>query len=140
VFGKLSDMNWADLATRVARPYADVADACVRAMALNDEHEWVNSAASVLNLQGDILWQAMCSEWARVLDSADGSEISQAIEDALNGIDPEHPNEISRRHITISAPFSPEPKPLAPPKRKRPSRVPSEHGRLFDQLPSDPQS
>jgi predicted ATPase len=141
VFSVLEASNWADLAPRVARPFADVADACARALALNDHHEWVQSAATALNLQGDILWQAMCSEWIRTASAPEAEVITRAIEDALSGIGPEEPDAPPSGHVTVAAPFSPEPRPLSlPKKRKRETAsVSNEQRRLFQQSDDDGQ-
>jgi hypothetical protein len=61
-------------------------------MVLSDHHEWVADAASKLIVSSDILWQAMCSEWARTcLAKDDAVKITQPIEDALIGLGPEAP-------------------------------------------------
>jgi hypothetical protein len=64
VFEGLQAIRWAKVHLRVGRSYTDVADACDRAMATADHHEWVNEAARRLVLGSDTLWQAMCAEWA----------------------------------------------------------------------------
>ncbi|HEX5927982.1 MAG TPA: AAA family ATPase [Solirubrobacterales bacterium] len=88
VFDALKEKNWAGLASRTGRDFADVADACDQAMALSDHHDWVRAAASTLVLGGDILWQAMCAEWANACLSKDeAAVIWQPIEDAI-GHDP----------------------------------------------------
>ncbi len=84
VFPALQAQGWPRLHERTGRPYADVADACNKAMLLGDHHEWVRQAASDLVLSGEILWQAMCAEWATsCLDEDEGGRIVQAVEDAL---------------------------------------------------------
>ena len=89
VFEALKEKNWGKLANRTGRPFSDVADACDQAMSLSNHHEWVRSAASTLVLGGDILWQAMCAEWATsCLVSDEAAVIWQPIEDAIGG-DPE---------------------------------------------------
>jgi predicted ATPase len=80
IFGALRDRGWAGLADKIARDHSEVADACVRAMTLEDEHNWVRSAASELTIGGDILWQAMCALWAKtVLTKLDADPIIAAI-------------------------------------------------------------
>lgn len=87
VFESLQQQNWRGISERVGRPFAQVADACARAMAMADHHGWVNEAATKLMLRGDILWQAMVAEWANnILDPADASPITQTIDDALLNI------------------------------------------------------
>jgi hypothetical protein len=78
--------NWRNLAQRVSRDFARVADECVRAMQQGDAHEWINTAATQLTLGGDYLWQAMCSEWAQgCLSPEDGGPIIRAVEEAIAG-------------------------------------------------------
>jgi hypothetical protein len=33
-------------------------------MLLGDHHDWVRTSANSLMCGGDVLWQAMCAEWA----------------------------------------------------------------------------
>lgn len=136
VFGTLSQKNWLNVHTRVGRAFADVADFCARAMTRTDEHEWIQDAASNLNLQGDILWQAMCSEWASTIDEATAKTITRPVEDALIGLADPYAMPVQPAHVSVTAPFSPEPKPLPPVKKKKSSggARPSEPGLLFDQL------
>ncbi len=84
VFESLQTFNWGKLRERVGRGYADVADACNRAMALSNHHEWVKSAADTLLVPGDTLWQAMCAEWAaHILQGDDAKPTINAISDLL---------------------------------------------------------
>lgn len=84
VFSELQKANWGKVAERTGRDFSDVADACMQAMALTDCHDWVKSAASKLVLAGDILWQAMCAEWAlNCLDAAEAKKVIQPISDLL---------------------------------------------------------
>jgi hypothetical protein len=84
VFAALKQMNWGKLAEHTGRPYADLVDACTRAMAFSDHHEWVRHAATELVLGGGMLWQMLCAEWATTcLSAAEAKKIVQAIEDAL---------------------------------------------------------
>jgi predicted ATPase len=84
VFDGLLKKNWPNVHVRTGREFSQVADACARAMTSNDHHEWVASAANKLLLATDVLWQAMCSEWANccLLDS-DGKMIGDAVKSAL---------------------------------------------------------
>lgn len=84
VFADLQSYSWGKLRDRIGRPYAEVADACIKAMALTDSHDWVNAAASKLTLPGETLWQAMCAEWATTcLDSETAKPLIQIISDLL---------------------------------------------------------
>lgn len=65
VFDGLRILNWNGLAPRTGRPFNEIADACTRAIASNNHHEWIDLASNRLLLGGDILWQAMCAEWAK---------------------------------------------------------------------------
>ncbi|RYD85995.1 MAG: AAA family ATPase, partial [Verrucomicrobiaceae bacterium] len=64
VFEGLSGVQWADVYQRVGRGFSDVAEACSRAMLTSDHHLWLSEASNALFLTKEILWQAMCSEWA----------------------------------------------------------------------------
>ena len=86
VFGMLRAKNWDGIPARVGRDHAKVADACGRAMAISNHHEWVDDAATKLTLRGDTLWQAMCAEWAKYLPESDARKVTQPIEDALIGV------------------------------------------------------
>jgi hypothetical protein len=87
VFDELRERAWSKVHERTGRSYADVADACNKAMALADHHEWVRFAASQLVLSGDTLWQAMCAEWAtECLPPEDAAFITQPVADALIGV------------------------------------------------------
>lgn len=86
VFEALKARNWLELATRIGRPHANVADECSRAMLGSNHHEWVDAAASKLVVGGDLLWQAMCGEWvSKYLPQEDAEKIVLAIEDAISG-------------------------------------------------------
>lgn len=84
VFERLRQANWRELWTRIARDIATVSDACTSAMRLANHHEWVNAAATELRCGGDVLWQAMCSEWAQLVSVDEVRYLSQEIEDALD--------------------------------------------------------
>jgi len=102
VFDFLKGNNWQGIAERVGRQFAKVADACARAMALTDHHDWIGDAATQLTLSSDILWQAMCAEWAKNLPKEEANKVLQPIEDALIGL----------QHISVltagSAPLAPQ--------------------------------
>lgn len=87
VFEMLKARGWQGIDQRVGRPHAKVADACSRAMAISDHHDWVNDAATRLILGGDNLWQAMSAEWARnCLLKAEAEAVWRPIDDALIGV------------------------------------------------------
>jgi hypothetical protein len=52
-------------------------------MTLADHHEWIRSAANQILCGGDVLWQAMCSEWAEMAPDNLTREITDGIADAL---------------------------------------------------------
>lgn len=83
VFEKLKRERWRHIWTRIGRDIALVSDACERAMTLADHHEWVRSAANQLMCGGDVLWQAMCCEWAEVTLIRDVQYIADNVGDAL---------------------------------------------------------
>ena len=62
---------------------AMLSDACARAMLLADHHAWVLSAANELMCGSDVLWQAMCSEWAAATQIDEVRYIIDSIGDAL---------------------------------------------------------
>jgi predicted ATPase len=84
IFSALSGQNWRNLWTRISRDMASVTDACSRAMTLSDHHEWVRYAANQLMCGSDVLWQAMCSEWAEITTTAQVQYLIDGITDALN--------------------------------------------------------
>ena len=53
VFEGLQDKQWAGIASRVAREFPAVSDACNNAMTLSAHRDWVNQAALTLTLGGD---------------------------------------------------------------------------------------
>jgi predicted ATPase len=83
VFDALKARKWGELWTRIGRDIAWVSDACTTAMTLGDHHDWVRSAATTLLCGGDILWQAMCAEWAKGLKKEEALDVIQAIETIL---------------------------------------------------------
>jgi predicted ATPase len=64
VFEGLLQHGLNDVATRISRSAADVADTCRAAALLQNHHDWIKTAADRLHVSGDILWQAMCAEWS----------------------------------------------------------------------------
>lgn len=137
VFDALNHTNWSGVNARVGRPFSDVADACLRAMVRTDHHEWVGDAATALNLSSDILWQAMCAEWAQTLDPQAALRITQSVEDALAGISDESTS-ATTVYVPVVAPFSVERRPIVAPKKKRVASS-TGSGSLFEQLPTVPQ-
>lgn len=104
VFGKLKEKNWLELSRRIGRKISLVADACSQAMLLPEHHDWVNSAATNLVLGGDVLWQALCAEWAeKCLEADEAKKIVQPIEDALIGVSLTGP----KRPLAVSVSSSP---------------------------------
>ena len=83
VFEKLQRERWRHLWTRIGRDIALLSDSCERAMTLADHHEWVRSTANQLMCGGDVLWQAMCCEWADVTPKEDVQYIVDSIGDVL---------------------------------------------------------
>lgn len=84
VFEELRKKNWGEVWSRVGRDVALVADACTQVMTVIDHHEWVRLSANSLQCGGDVLWQAMCAEWAKSLPQAVYKPIVDAIEDAAS--------------------------------------------------------
>jgi predicted ATPase len=86
VFDGLRKIDWANAAERSGRPFPDFADACNRAMTLDDHHEWIRDAAIKLVLSGDNLWRVLCAEWAtKCVETQDARVITQTVEDTLQG-------------------------------------------------------
>jgi predicted ATPase len=83
VFEDLQKKNWGDVPARIGRDVSKVIDACNNAMTLTNHHDWVKVAANKLMCGGEVLWQAMCAEWARGADPKLMKPIIQAIEDVL---------------------------------------------------------
>ena len=84
VFERLREQNWRNLWAKIGRDISYVIDACDRAMNLENHREWVQSAANTLMCGGDVLWQAMCSEWAEICDYGEVEYICDEIRDSLN--------------------------------------------------------
>ena len=83
VFEELKTKNWLNVPLRIGRGISDVADHCTRAMTLRDHHDWIPDAANHLRCGGDVLWQAMCSEWAEHTPRLVLQPILDAIGDSL---------------------------------------------------------
>ncbi|OAI62518.1 ATPase AAA [Ralstonia solanacearum] len=84
IFAALQHASWPDLATLLARGFADIADACETAMTSADHHTWVKTAANRLLLSSTVLWHAMCASWAQhCLADADGAAIVELVEEKL---------------------------------------------------------
>jgi predicted ATPase len=87
VFAALNERGWNGVALRTGREYARVADACERAMATPDHHQWTTLTASPLFLTTGNLWQAMCAEWTNCcLGQSEAAAVAQIVEDALAGV------------------------------------------------------
>lgn len=86
VFEGLQEHAWSGLASRLGRLHSDVVDACTKAMASSNHHEWVTTAANTLVVGGNNLWQAMCAEWANsVLSAGDAQSVVEPVQAALAG-------------------------------------------------------
>jgi predicted ATPase len=84
VFSDLATIGWAEVWLKVGRDVSEVADACSDAMTLTNHHDWIQSAANRLFVGGNVLWQAMCSEWVkRKLPDAQAAPIVNYVEDRL---------------------------------------------------------
>ena len=84
VFNNLRELYWRDVWMRVRRTTSDVSHACESAMNLQNHHDWVLHAAKLLALNPNVLWHAMCGEWAEhCLDESDVKRIEAYIEDRL---------------------------------------------------------
>lgn len=85
VFADLKKIQFGDLWVRVGRDISEVADACSKAMAIADHHEWVRNTANRLLCSGDTLWQSMCAEWSqKCLDKLIAQQSVQVVIDALD--------------------------------------------------------
>ena len=83
IFPALQHEAYRNLWTRIGRDMSSVTDACNSAMTLADHHEWIRMAANQLMCGGDVLWSAMCAEWAEITPRQEVSYIIQGIADAL---------------------------------------------------------
>ena len=105
VFEGLAGKGWGNVAVRVGRGHAEVADACASALAIADEHQWVNFAANKLTVGGTILWQALCAEWgALCLPEDERRRVCQVVEDVLlplGSLPPPHPSGLPRDQLSL---------------------------------------
>jgi hypothetical protein len=84
VFGGLRALGWRDVWTRVKRSTSDVSAACEAAMNLGEHHDWIGYAAKQLALTPNVLWHAMCGEWAeRCVTEPEVKAIESYLEDRL---------------------------------------------------------
>lgn len=84
VFEALKEKAWQGLATRLDQSHSSIVDSCTRAMSASDEHEWVKLATDELVLGSDVLWQAMCSVWAKsCISEANARATVDVIQEAL---------------------------------------------------------
>jgi len=84
VFNAMKEQGWKDIWTRIKRSEPDVSSACEAAMNLGDHHDWIDYAAKQLAIGSNVLWHAMCGEWAeRCLSNSDVRSIEKYIEDRL---------------------------------------------------------
>jgi hypothetical protein len=85
VFEALAASNWSGIAARIGRSESEVIDACNSAMAGSDHHQWAKSAAKTLAVGSEILWQALCADWATSTMQKEtiGRGITDLILDAL---------------------------------------------------------
>jgi AAA domain, putative AbiEii toxin, Type IV TA system len=83
VFVDLQKAKWRHLWTRIGRDVSLVTDACDRAMVLPNHHDWIRFAANQLMCGGDVLWQAMCCEWAESAGKAAIGPILEGVGEAM---------------------------------------------------------
>mgnify|MGYP001347474647 CR=1 FL=1 len=84
IFDALCAIGWPDIANRLGRGNADVIDALTRAMAQPNHHDWLKSAANVLVVGTDHLWQVMCASWVHNCASqAERESIMTPIRDVI---------------------------------------------------------
>lgn len=85
VFEALAEKKWCDVWIKVGRDVSEVSDSLEAATTLGDHHEWISHAANRLVLGGNVLWHAMCSEWAKkCLTDPDLRLIVNYVEDRLS--------------------------------------------------------
>lgn len=93
VFEGLAAKNWNGVDLRLSRSPSQVIDACNAARTLADHHDWVRYAGDRLVVGGKVLWQALCSEWAKqCLKEQEAKIIVDLIKNALGG----HPLPVGR--------------------------------------------
>lgn len=84
VFEGLRKLAWRDVWTRIKRTTSDVSSACESAMNLSDHHDWVGYAAKQLATSPNVLWHALCGEWAeRCVSDTEIKDIVTYLEDRL---------------------------------------------------------
>lgn len=85
VFEDLSSKGYPSVADRVGRAHSETVDACNRAMTAFDHHNWLSSAADVLTLGTDNLWQTMCAVWAtQCLSALEAAAIVDSVEEGIS--------------------------------------------------------
>lgn len=103
VFDGLREKNWFGIAERLSRSPSDVIDACTSAMTLTGHHDWVRYAADRLVVGGNVLWQALCSEWSKqCLNPSEAKVIVDTIKTCLGG----HPLPMGPFEQKFSRPYS----------------------------------
>lgn len=85
VLGHLRGLGWANLWVRIGRDTSMVTDALNRAMTLDNHKTWITGAANELMCGGDVLWQALCAEWAATIDPEAIRDTVDAVAEALDG-------------------------------------------------------
>lgn len=137
VFEGLVQAKWAEVFTRTGRGFSDVADACSRAMLTTDHHLWLAEAANALFLTKEILWQAMCSEWAtKVLEVEHASAVVDSILIAIESFSFPTASLPPREQSPSASPAStilPEPSRLSI-RRASPKKRQQDSGDLFRHL------
>jgi hypothetical protein len=87
VYERLRQANWPEIHSRVGRSVSETIDALNSAMSLSNHHDWVKHSGDRLTLGSDILWQALCSSWAKNCTTTDELNlISQPVRDALSEV------------------------------------------------------
>ena len=74
VFDSLRAKQWTLLDAKICRDFAELSDACNRAMTESDHHGWVHSVAKSMHIGSDTLWESMCGQWASNCLSKDDAE------------------------------------------------------------------
>lgn len=83
VFRALSTKNWSNTSFKIGRDSSLVDDVLKNAMTLSDHHDWVRIAANQLKCGGEVLWRAMCAEWAADLPQHEAETVVRPVMDAL---------------------------------------------------------
>jgi predicted ATPase len=84
VLERLTLENFGNLNVRLNRSFADVSDACSRALTQTDHHRWLKDIANDLRCGSDALWQAMCAEWTNMINGSEVDEVTAAVENVLD--------------------------------------------------------